>query len=209
MDILLKLVAGGAIFWLLFGAGGILKDRHAPAPAASDSAAVAVVSPKEVRRHPAVKIKSLDFLQDHSKYLLMISPVTVAYYRSQTANELTAAGSVAVPWQTLSVNPFDFPLSVPEAERRGRLAALMTAEGKRAPEPRVFIVLEFPSGERYLTEASDTGSSLPSRTVSWHIGDAAADPAFAQTFGDQARAYGFIIADPAVTFAEVELQSNR
>jgi len=207
MDILLKLVAGGAIFWLLFGAGGILKDRHSPAPAASDSAAVA--SPKEVRHHPAVKIKSLDFLQDHSKYLLVMSPVTVAYYRSQTANELTAAGSVAIPWQTLSVNPFDFPLSVPEPERRGRLAALMTAEGKRAPEPRVFIVLEFPNGERYLTEASDTGSSLPSRTVSWHIGDAAADPAFAQTFGEQARAYCFILADPAVTFAEVELQSTR
>lgn len=209
MDTLLKLVAGGAIFWLLFGARGILQDQQTPAPAPRDSAAVAVVSPKQVRRHPAVKIKSLDFLKDHCKYLLVVSPVTVAYYRSQTTKELTAAGSVAIPWQTLSVNPFDFPLSVPEAERRGRLAALMTAEGKRVPEPRVFIVLEFPNGDRYLTEASDTGSSLPSRTVSWHIGDAATDPAFAQTFGDQARAYGFILADPAVTFTEVELQSHR
>ncbi|MDZ7269230.1 MAG: hypothetical protein ONB48_17215 [candidate division KSB1 bacterium] len=209
METLLKLVAGGAIFWLLFAGGGILKNRQASAPAGSDSAAVAVADTMEVSRHPAVQIQSLDFLQDHSKYLLVINPVTVTYHRSPGANQVTAAGSVALPWQTLSVNPFDFPLSVPEAERRGRLAAVMAAERKRTPEPRVFIVLEFGDGKRYLTEASDTASALPSRTVSWYIGEAASDPAFSQTPGEQARAYCFIIDDPAVTFARVEAQSNQ
>lgn len=208
METLLKLGAGAAIVWFLLGGRGPLEHKQRVSHATADTT-TAVVATVAAPRTPAVPINSLEFLQDHSKYILKMNAIQVGAYRLPKADEPTAAGSFSIPWQTLSVNPFDFPLSVPEEERRKHLTGLMAAEGKRAPAPRAFLVLEFPNGEKYLTETSDTGSVIKSGTVAWHIRDEAADLAFLQTLGENANAVCFILDDVFLTFEEVRLQSQK
>lgn len=208
METLLKLGAGAAIVWFLLGGRGALEPKQRASLAPPDTV-TAIVTTVAAPRTPAVAINSLEFLQDHSKYILKMNAIQVGAYRLPRADEPTAAGSISIPWQTLSVNPFDFPLSVPEEERRKHLTGLMAAEGKRAPAPRAFLVLEFPNGEKYLTETSDTGSVIKSGTVAWHIRDEAVDLAFLQTLGENANAVCFILDDAFLTFEEVRLQSQK
>lgn len=208
METLLKLGAGAAIVWLLMGGRGALEHKQRATLAPADTS-TAIVTSTAAPRTPAVAITSLEFLQDHSKYILKMNAIQVGAYRLPRADEPTAAGGISIPWQTLSVNPFDFPLSVPEEERRKYLAELLAVERKRAPEPRVFLALEFPTGEKYLTETSDTGSAIKSGTVAWHIRDEAADLAFLQTLGENANAICFILNDAFLTFEEVRLQSQK
>jgi hypothetical protein len=74
--------------------------------------------------------------------------------------------------------------------------------------PRSFIVLEFPTGEKFLTEAADTGSGIPRGTIDWRIGNTAAEIAYKQSLGSAAKATCYVFDDPTITFDMVVEQST-
>lgn len=123
-------------------------------------------------------------------------------------NGLTASGQPAIDWQTVSVNPSDFPLSVPDVRRRDVLAERYAANGQKKPAPRSYVLLEFPSGEKFLTEAADTGSGVPQKSIDWRIGNTAAEIAYKQSLGQEAKATCYVFDDPTITF-EMALEQSR
>lgn len=149
--------------------------------------------------------KGVEFIQDNLLNRELFLPAEAMRF----PNGQTASGEGAVDWQTLAVNLADIPLSVPEAKRRASWSKRAAANGKRPPRARVFVVLEFPNGKKYLTEASDTGSGLKSRTVDWRIGNTSAEIAFFQTLGNTAKATAFMLDDARVTFAHAVERSRR
>lgn len=149
--------------------------------------------------------KSVEFIQDNLLNRELFRPLE----GSRFPNGQTASGEPAVDWQTLAVNLTDFPLSVPEAKRRESWAKRAGATGKRPPRARVFVVLEFPNGKKFLTEASDTGSGLRSRTVDWRIGNTTEEIAFFQTLGNKAKATAFAFDDAKITFEQALALSRR
>ncbi|MEK7727718.1 MAG: hypothetical protein AAB354_04850 [candidate division KSB1 bacterium] len=149
--------------------------------------------------------KGVEFIQDNLMNRELFRPLE----RSRFPNGQTASGEAAIDWQTLAVNLADFPLSVPDAKRRESWTKRAGANGTRPPRARVFVVLEFPNGRKYLTEASDTGSGLKSRTVDWRIGNTSEEIAFFLTLGNKAKATAFMLDDSKITFAEVLARSQQ
>jgi hypothetical protein len=149
---------------------------------------------------------ALDFIEDNLSNKELFVPIEAERY----PNGQAASGQPVVDWQTVSVNPADFPLSVPDAKRREVLTERYTARGDKAPALRSFIVLEFPTGEKFLTEASDTGSAVQSKTIDWRIGNTAAEIAYKQSLGPMAKATCYVFDDPAITFEMVleQLRNN-
>ncbi|MDZ7361197.1 MAG: hypothetical protein ONB46_10785 [candidate division KSB1 bacterium] len=124
-------------------------------------------------------------------------------------NGLTVSGQPAVDWRSLAVNPADIPMSVPYEKRRSILAQRYTAQGGKAPAPRVFVVLEFANGQKYLTEASDGGSGVQKGWVDWRIGNSSAEIRYFQSLGSSAKATYFVFDDPSVTLEKVLEQSRK
>ena len=149
--------------------------------------------------------KGVEFIQDNLLNRELFLPAEAMRF----PNGQTASGEGAVDWQTLAVNLADIPLSVPDAKRRTSWAKRAAANGKRPPRARVFVVLEFPNGRKYVTEASDTGSGLRSRTVDWRIGNTSGEIAFFQALGNTAKATAFMLDDAKITFAHVVERSRR
>ncbi len=149
--------------------------------------------------------KGVEFIQDNLLNRELFVPLETLNY----PNGQTASGEAAVDWQTLAVNLADIPLSVPEAKRRASWTKRAGANGKRPPRARVFVVLEFPNGRKYLTEASDTGSGLKSHTVDWRIGNTSSEIAFFHALGNTAKATAFMFDDAKITFAQVLERSRR
>lgn len=149
--------------------------------------------------------KGVEFIQDNLLNRELFLPLETMRH----PNGQTASGEAAVDWQTLAVNLADIPLSVPDAKRRASWTKRTAANGKRPPRARVFVVLEFPNGKKYLTEASDTGSGLRAHAVDWRIGNTASEIAFFHTLGNTAKATAFMLDDAKITFAQVLARSRR
>lgn len=149
--------------------------------------------------------KGVEFIQDNLLNRELFQPLE----GSRFPNGQTASGEPAVDWQTLAVNLADFPLSVPEAKRRESWTKRAAASGNRPPRARVFIVLEFPNGKKYLTEASDTGSGLKPHAVDWRIGNTTEEIAFFQALGNKAKATAFLLDEAKITFAQALARSNQ
>jgi hypothetical protein len=127
----------------------------------------------------------------------------------QFPNGSTVSGQGAVDWQTLSINPADFPMSVPDEKRRAVLAKRYAAGGAKAPAPRVFVVLEFANGNKYLTEAADGGSGVKQGWVDWRIGNTSTEIRYFLSLGSTAKATCFVFDDPSVTVEQVLEQSKK
>jgi hypothetical protein len=124
-------------------------------------------------------------------------------------NGLTVSGQPAMDWLTLAINTTDFPMSVPEPKRRATLTQRYTANGGKAPAPRVFVVLEFSNGQKYLTEAADGGSGVQKGWVDWRIGNSSPEIRYFQALGSSAKATSFVFDDPKVTLEKVLEQSRK
>lgn len=118
-------------------------------------------------------------------------------------NGLTVSGQPAVDWHTLAVNPNDIPMSVPEEKRRAVLTQRAAANGAKTPAPRVFAVLEFANGQKFLTEAADGGSGVQKGWVDWRIGNTSTEIGYFQALGSSAKATYFVFDDPKITFEKV------
>lgn len=148
--------------------------------------------------------QALDFVNANLSNRDVFTPIEEA----RSPQGLTASGQPAVDWCTVSVNPGDFPMSVPDAKRRDVLAERYTARGQKKPAPRSFIVLEFPTGEKFLTEASDTGSGVQPNVIDWRIGNTAAEIAYKDRLGSVAKATCYTFDDPTIGF-EMVLEQGR
>ncbi len=148
--------------------------------------------------------KGVEFIQDNLLNRELFLPLETLRF----PNGQTASGEPAVDWQTLAVNLTDFPLSVPNAKRRESWTKRAAANGKRPPQARVFVVLEFPNGRKYLTETSDTGSGIKTNSVDWRIGNTSEEIAFFHALGNQAKATAFVLDDAKVTFAQALARSR-
>jgi hypothetical protein len=124
-------------------------------------------------------------------------------------NGLTVSGQPAIDWMTLAIHPADFPMSVPEQKRRAILTQRFTASGGKAPLPRVFVVLEFSNGNKFLTEAADGGSGVQKGWVDWRIGNSSAEIRYFQALGSSAKATCYVFDDPQVTIEKVLAQSKK
>ncbi len=129
--------------------------------------------------------------------------VFIPYEKARYPNGLTASGQEAVNWHTVSVNPFDFPLSVPNTRRREQLTRRYAAEGKRAPQARSFIVIIAKDGRMFLTEAMDTGSGVKRKWIDWRIGNTSAEIKYFFSIGSQVKAICYVFQDPNITFEQV------
>lgn len=147
---------------------------------------------------------AIDFISDNIANRELFTPMEEEPF----PNGQTASLQPAVDWRTLSVNPVDLPLSVPDARRRDELGARYAARGQKKPAARSFIVLEFPSGERFLTEAADTGSGVQRRAVDWRIGNTAVEINYKESLGPYAKATCYVFDDPTITFEMVLEQST-
>jgi len=118
-------------------------------------------------------------------------------------NGLTISGQPAIDWLTLAVNPLDVPMSVPDEKRRATLTQRFAANGAKAPAPRVFVVLEFNNGQKFLTEAADGGSGVQKGWVDWRIGNSFTEIRYFQALGSSAKATYFVFDDPKITLEKV------
>ncbi len=130
------------------------------------------------------------------------------YEKAPHPNGLTASGQEAVDWHTVSVNPFDFPLSVPATRRREQLTRRFATQGKRAPQPRSFLVLLADDGRMFLTEAMDTGSGVKRNSIDWRIGNTSAEIRYFFGIGRKVRVLCYTFSDPNITFEQVLAGSN-
>ncbi len=149
--------------------------------------------------------KSLEFINANLGKKDLFTPLTEVPF----PNGATVSGQGAVDWQTLSINPADFPMSVPDEKRRAVLAKRYTASGAKAPAPRVFVVLEFANGSKYLTETSDGGSGVKKGWVDWRIGNTSTEIRYFLSLGSAAKATCFVFDDPSVTAEQVLEQSRK
>jgi hypothetical protein len=149
--------------------------------------------------------KAVEFITANLAKKDLFTPLS----ETEFPNGSTVSGQGAVDWQTLSINPADFPMSVPDERRRAVLAKRYTASGAKAPASRVFVVLEFANGNRFLTEASDGGSGVKKGWVDWRIGNTSAEIRYFLSLGSTAKATCFVFDDPSVTAEQVLGQSKK
>ena len=143
--------------------------------------------------------KPFEFIDANISDEAIFTPIEKAKY----PNGLTASGQEAVDWHTVSVNPFDFPLSVPNNARRASLTERYTLEKKRVPQARSFIVITSADGRMFLTEAMDTGSGVKRSWIDWRIGNTSAEIKYFHGIGSKVKAAGYILKDPGITFEQV------
>ncbi len=143
--------------------------------------------------------KPFDFIRANINNPEVFEP----YEKARYPNGLTASGQEAVNWHTVSVNPYDFPLSVPNQRRRQQLTQRYAAEGKRVPQARSFIVLIANDGRMFLTEAMDTGSGVKRKWIDWRIGNTSAEIKYFFGIGSQVKAICYVFQDPNITFEQV------
>jgi len=124
-------------------------------------------------------------------------------------NGLTISGQPALDWLTLAVNPNDIPMSVPDENRRATLTQRFAANNAKAPAPRVFVVLEFINGQKFLTEAADGGSGVQKGWVDWRIGNSSTEIRYFQALGSSAKATYFVFDDPKITLEKVLDKSQK
>ncbi len=141
----------------------------------------------------------IEFIQNH----IHDESVFVPIEKARHPNGLTASGQEAVDWHTVSVNPMDFPLSVPNNARRSRLTERFTLQKKRVPQARSFIVITSQDGRKFLTEAMDTGSGVKRNWIDWRIGNTSAEIKYFFGIGRTVKATCYILKDPSVTFEQV------
>ncbi|MDZ7293019.1 MAG: hypothetical protein ONB44_24815 [candidate division KSB1 bacterium] len=149
--------------------------------------------------------KAIEFITANLAKKDLFTPLQEVEY----PNGLTVSGQPAVDWRTLSINPADFPMSVPNEKRRAVLTQRFTAKAYKAPAPRVFVVLEFANGNKYLTEAADGGSGVQKGWVDWRIGNTSTEIRFFHSLGNTAKATCFIFDDPTITLDKVLEQSRK
>lgn len=149
--------------------------------------------------------KAVEFINANLAQKDLFTPLQ----ETEFPNGGTVSGQGAVDWQTLSINPADFPMSVPNEKRRALLAQRFTASQLKAPAPRVFVVLEFANGNKYLTEASDGGSGVSKGWVDWRIGNTSAEIRYFLSLGGVAKTTCFVFDDPGVTVEKVLEQSKK
>jgi len=149
--------------------------------------------------------KAIEFINANLAKKDLFTPLT----EIEHPNGLTVSGQPAVDWRSLAINPLDIPMSVPYENRRSVLAQRYTAQGGKTPAPRVFVVLEFGNGQKYLTEASDGGSGVQKGWVDWRIGNSSAEIRYFQSLGSSAKATYFVFDDPSVTIEKVLEQSRK
>jgi hypothetical protein len=148
---------------------------------------------------------AIEFINANISKKDMFIPVDDVEY----PNGLTVSGQPAVDWQTLAINPADIPMSVPNEQRRATLSSRFTAKGGKAPAPRVFVVLEFDNGHKYLTEAADGGSGVQKGWVDWRIGNSSSEIRYFMALGTSAKATYFVFDDPETTVEKVLEQSKQ
>jgi hypothetical protein len=103
-------------------------------------------------------------------------------------------------------------MSVPDEKRRARLTQRFTANaanGNKAPAPRVFVVLEFNNGQKFLTEAADGGSGVQKGWVDWRIGNSSTEIRYFQALGSAAKATYFVFDDPQMALEKVLDKSRK
>lgn len=149
--------------------------------------------------------KAVEFINANLAKKDLFTPLA----ETEFPNGATVSGQGAVDWQTLSINPADFPMSVPNEKRRAVLAQRYTANKLKAPVPRTFVVLEFANGNKYLTEASDGGSGVKKGWVDWRIGNTSTEIRHFLSLGSTAKATCFVFDDPSVTAEQVLEQSKK
>jgi hypothetical protein len=149
--------------------------------------------------------KAIDFINANISKKDLFMPLSDVEH----PNGLTVSGQPAVDWQTLAVNPADMPMSVPNEQRRAVLSSRFTASGNKAPAPRVFVVLEFNNGQKYLTEASDGGSGVQKGWVDWRIGNSSPEIRYFNALGTSAKATYFVFDDPKMTVEKILEKSQN
>ncbi|HHL71753.1 MAG TPA: hypothetical protein ENJ29_04495 [Bacteroidetes bacterium] len=137
----------------------------------------------------------LDFIKKNISNEAVFIPIE----KAPAPNGLTASGQPAIDWVTVSVNPADFPLSVPNTARRKQLAQRYGKAGKMKPKARSYIVLITESGEMFLTEAMDTGGGVKKGWIDWRISNTSGDIARFHKLGKTATAFCFTTDDPGMT----------
>ncbi len=148
---------------------------------------------------------ALEFIRKNLKSEAVFIPVE----KAPAPNGRTASGQEAIDWVTVSVNPKDFPMSVPNKARRQQLSKRFSKEGKKAPKARSYILLITENQGMYLTEAMDTGGGVKEGWVDWRIGNSAEDIARFHRLGKTAMAYCFTSDDPNMTLDKILRQLGR
>ena len=143
--------------------------------------------------------KPIEFIEQHLSDKTVFVPLNEARY----PNGATASGQEAVNWHTVSVNPYDFPLSVPDTRRRERLTQKYALEGKLVPQARSFIVLIAKDGRMFLTEAMDTGSGVKRGWIDWRIGNTSTEISYFHGIGPVVKAICYVFRDPNIRFEQV------
>ena len=146
----------------------------------------------------------LDFIKNNYKKSSIFTPIEQAPF----PNGVTASGQPTVDWHAVSINPKAFPLSVPDAKQRQSLAQVYAKQGKLAPQPRSFIVIQAEDGRMFLTEAMDAGSDLAEDAIAWRIGNNSTEIDYFKRLGDKAKALCFILDDASVDIGAV-LDASR
>ncbi len=149
--------------------------------------------------------KAVEFITGNLAKKDLFTPLS----ETEFPNGATVSGQGAVDWQTLSINPADFPMSVPNEKRRAVLAQRFAANKLKAPAPRTFVVLEFANGNKYLTEASDGGSGVKKGWVDWRIGNTSTEIRHFLSLGSTAKATCFVFDDPSVTAEQALTESKK
>lgn len=134
--------------------------------------------------------------------------VFVPVDESPYPNGATVSGQGAMDWLTVSINPQNFPLSVPDARRRASLQQRYADKKYWPPEERSFIVLVAKDGRMFLTEAADTGSGVKENSIDWRIGNSSAEIKYFFTVGPVVRALCYTFKDANLTIAKVLANSN-
>ena len=127
--------------------------------------------------------------------------------KARFPNGAAVSGQPIVDWQTISVNPRTFPLSVPEPRRRQVLTDRYS-DNALAPAPRSFVVIQTQDGKMFLTEAADTGGGVKDGWIDWRIGNTSGELKYFFSLGTTVKAWCYTFDDPGVTFDHVFQRSQ-
>ncbi|KAA3615300.1 MAG: hypothetical protein DWQ05_14655 [Calditrichaeota bacterium] len=125
-----------------------------------------------------------------------------------TPNGRTFSGQQAEDWRSVSVNLKNFPVSVPDQNRRKSLAAKFKGKNIKGPFARSFIVIKTNDGKQFLTEAMDTGSGVKENWIDWRIGNSSTEIKYFLSLGSIVDATCYTFNDPNITLEKV-LQNSR
>jgi len=147
----------------------------------------------------------LDFIKKYYKKPKIFIPIEQAPF----PNGQTVSGQGAVDWQTVTIDPKAFPLSVPDAGLRKHLARVYKKRHNLAPQPRSFLVIQTADGRQFLTEAMNARENLPPNRIAWRIGNNSMEIAYLKRLGDTAKVLCFTLQDAGVEFQTALKHSKR